>query len=231
MKKEKNTKNNEVVDKKVIDVSELNEVKPEKVVDMKKERENETDNEAIRSVKEEITGERIKEIVEMPRSQPIGYYLKHEINKELINGLVDNHKYNDSLLTACLGKTNNETHNCLPTRPVYNAILNKKLVKKENMEGNFVIPCNIGGLKNVNALVDQGSDVNVMPLSIYNRLTDEITVGTSIRLFIASHSYIFPSCIDEDLLVEIADYVYLVDFVILDIKEDKKKPFILGTTF
>ncbi|GJW78674.1 hypothetical protein Tco_0140356 [Tanacetum coccineum] len=29
--------------------------------------------------------------------------------------------------------------------------------------GNFEIPCSIGGLKHVHALVDQGSDVNVMP--------------------------------------------------------------------
>ncbi|GJU72502.1 MAK10-like protein [Tanacetum coccineum] len=35
----------------------------------------------------------------------------------------------------------------------------------------------------------------------------------------------------EDVLVEIAGYIYLVDFVILDVKEDKKKPFILGTPF
>ncbi|GJX67002.1 reverse transcriptase domain-containing protein [Tanacetum coccineum] len=107
---------------------------------MKKEVENGTDNEAIRSVKEEITRDRFKELVEMPRSQPIGYYLKHEINKELIEGLIGNQRYNDFLLARCLG-------------------------------------------------------------------------------------------IDEDVLVEIAGYVYPVDFVILDVKKDKKKPFILGTPF
>ncbi|GJS24056.1 zinc finger, CCHC-type containing protein, partial [Tanacetum coccineum] len=35
----------------------------------------------------------------------------------------------------------------------------------------------------------------------------------------------------EDVLVEIADFIYPVDLVILDIKEDKKSPFILGTLF
>nr|GEY64584.1 hypothetical protein [Tanacetum cinerariifolium] len=99
------------------------------------------------------------------------------------------------------------------------------------MEGNFVIPCNVGGLKYMDALVDQGSVVNVMPLSIYNRLTNEKPVGTNITLFIASHSYIFQIGIAEDVLVEIASYVYLIDFMILDVKEDKKKPFILGTPF
>ncbi|GKE57355.1 retrovirus-related pol polyprotein from transposon TNT 1-94 [Tanacetum coccineum] len=99
------------------------------------------------------------------------------------------------------------------------------------MGGNFVIPCNVGGLKYMDALVDQGFDMNVMPLSIYNRLTNEKPVGTNIRLSLASHSYIFPLGIAEDVLVEIAGYIYPVDFVILDVKEDKKKPFILGTSF
>ncbi|GJY40206.1 hypothetical protein Tco_0427476 [Tanacetum coccineum] len=35
--------------------------------------------------------------------------------------------------------------------------------------------------------------------------------------------------IAEDILVEVAEHVYPVDFVILDIKEDEMRPFILGT--
>ncbi|GJX52767.1 reverse transcriptase domain-containing protein, partial [Tanacetum coccineum] len=52
-----------------------------------------------------------------------------------------------------------------------------------------------------------------------------------IRLLLASHSYIYPLGIAEDVLVEVAEHVYPVDFVILDIKEDEKRPFILGTPF
>ncbi|GJV06816.1 retrovirus-related pol polyprotein from transposon TNT 1-94 [Tanacetum coccineum] len=47
-------------------------------------------------------------------------------------------------------------------------------------------------------------------------LTNEKLVETDIRL---------------SLLVEIAGFIYPVDFVILDIKEDRKRPFILGTSF
>ncbi|GJX97810.1 putative reverse transcriptase domain-containing protein [Tanacetum coccineum] len=89
----------------------------------------------------------------------------------------------------------------------------------------------IGGLKNMNALVDQGSDVNVIPLSIYNKLTDERPAETDIRLSLASHSYIYPLGITEDVLVDVVGYVYPMDFVILDIKENKKRPFILETPF
>ncbi|GJT17376.1 hypothetical protein Tco_0876082 [Tanacetum coccineum] len=64
----------------------------------------------------------------------------------------------------------------------------KKITRKEDIKGNFEIPCNTGGLKGINALVDQGSDVNVMPLSTYMKLTDERLAETIIRLLLASHS-------------------------------------------
>ncbi|GJS38240.1 putative ribonuclease H-like domain-containing protein [Tanacetum coccineum] len=103
--------------------------------------------------------------------------------------------------------------------------------KKDGRGGNFVIPCSIGRLKFMNALADQGSDVNIMPLSIYNKLTSEKPVGTNIRLSLANHSYIYPLGIVEDILIDVAGFMYLVDFVILDIKEDEYMPLILGTPF
>ncbi|GJY52171.1 zinc finger, CCHC-type containing protein [Tanacetum coccineum] len=188
------------------------------------EKEDEAENEPNRKAgKEETTG--------APSSQPVEYYLKHRINEKLIEGLVDNHRFNDSLSGARVRKIKGKTYNLSPRGPVYEAILRKKITRKEDIRGNFKIPCNIGGLKHMNALVDQGSDVNVMPLSTYMKLTDERPAETDIRLSLASHSYIYPLGIAEDVLVEVAEHVYPVDFVILDIKEDEKRPFILGTPF
>ncbi|GJZ20265.1 zinc finger, CCHC-type containing protein [Tanacetum coccineum] len=118
-----------------------------------------------------------------------------------------------------------------PRGPAYEAILKKNVTKKEDIRGNFEIPCGIEDLKHMNALVDQGSNMNVMPYSTYMRLTDERPAETDIRLSLASHSYIYPLGIAKDVLVEVAEHVFLVDFVILDIKENKKRPFILGTPF
>ncbi|GJZ76392.1 MAK10-like protein [Tanacetum coccineum] len=89
----------------------------------------------------------------------------------------------------------------------------------------------IGSLKFMNALADQGSYVNIMPLSIYDKLTSEKPIGTNIRLSLANHSYIDPLGIAEDVLVDVAGFVYLMDFVILDIKEDEHLPLILGIPF
>ncbi|GJZ47806.1 MAK10-like protein [Tanacetum coccineum] len=176
------------------------------------------------------TAER-EEVKEVLSSRPVEYYLKHMINEKLIEGLVDNNRFNDSLSRARVGKVKGKTYNVLPWGPVYEAILKKKITKKEDVEGNFEIPCSIGGLKHVNALVNQGSDVNVMPYSTYMKLTDEMLAETDIRLSLASHSYIYPLGIAEDVLVEVVEHVYPIDFVILDIKENEKRPFILGTPF
>ncbi|GJX14388.1 MAK10-like protein [Tanacetum coccineum] len=170
-----------------------------------------------------------KEAAEVPSSQLVGYYLKHRINEKLIKGLVDNYRLNDSLSEVQVGKIKGKTYNVSPRGHVYEAILKKKITRKEDIGGNFEIPCNIGDLKDINALVDQGFDVNVMPLSTYMKLTNERPAETNIRLSLASHSCIYPLGIAENVLVEVAEHVYPVDFMILDIKEDEKRHFILGT--
>ncbi|GJQ94682.1 zinc finger, CCHC-type containing protein [Tanacetum coccineum] len=172
-----------------------------------------------------------EEAVEAPGSQPVAYYLKHKINEKLIKGLVNNNRFNNSRSRTQAGKKKGKEYKVLPGGPAYDAILKKMITKKEDIGGNFEIPCSLGNLKHVNALVDQGSDVNVMPYSTYTKLTDEKPAETDIRLSLASHSYIYPLGIAEDVLVEIAEHVYPVDFVILDIRENENRPFILGTPF
>nr|GEW59818.1 hypothetical protein [Tanacetum cinerariifolium] len=44
-----------------------------------------------------------EEITEVPNSQPVEYYLKHSINKKLIEGLVDNHIKEDEKRPFILG--------------------------------------------------------------------------------------------------------------------------------
>ncbi|GKE06816.1 hypothetical protein Tco_1398834 [Tanacetum coccineum] len=61
-------------------------------------------------------------------------------------------------------------------------------------------------------------------------LTNERPAKTDIRLSLASHSYIYPLGIAEDVLVDVAGYVYPVDFMILDIKEIRKEALHLRNT-
>ncbi|GJU85488.1 reverse transcriptase domain-containing protein [Tanacetum coccineum] len=195
-------------------------------------KEIETKNEAKNGAKNKPIKKLEKEkVVEAPSSRHVEYYLNHRINEKLIDGLVDKNRFNDSLSGARVGKKKGKTYNVLARGPVYEAILKRKITKKEDIGGNFEIPCSIGGLKHMDALVDQRSDVNVMPYSTYMKLTDDRPAETDIKLSLASHSYTYPLGIAEDVLVETVKHVYPMDFMILDIKEDEKRPFILGTSF
>ncbi|GJY90786.1 hypothetical protein Tco_0505982 [Tanacetum coccineum] len=147
--------------------------------------ENGTRNEPVKAPKND-------EVVEAPGSQPVAYYPKHKINEKLIKGLVNNNIFNNSFSGTRVGKKKKKAYNVLPEGPIYEAILKKKITKKDDIGGNFKIPCSIGGLKHVHALVDQGSDVNVMPYSTYMKLADKRPAETDIRLSLASHSYIYP---------------------------------------
>ncbi|GKC55485.1 zinc finger, CCHC-type containing protein [Tanacetum coccineum] len=179
----------------------------------------------------ELTTSRTPEKVLIREEAKFPVTKNHKINEKLIKGLVDNNRFNNSLSGTRVGKKKGKTYKVLPRGPVYDAILKKKIMKKEDIRGNFEIPCNIGGQKGINSLVNQGSDVNVMPYTTYMKLTNERPAETDIRLSLASHSYIYPLGIAEDVLVEVAEHVYPIDFVILDIKENEKRPFILGTPF
>ncbi|GJW83528.1 hypothetical protein Tco_0156673 [Tanacetum coccineum] len=105
--------------------------------DKENEAENRTKNETIKRAERE-------EAVAAPSSQFVGYYLNHRINEKLIEGLVDNHRFNDSMSGVRVGKMKGKTYNLLPRGPVYEAILKKKITRKEDIRGNFEIPCNIG---------------------------------------------------------------------------------------
>ncbi|GJX71327.1 hypothetical protein Tco_0308498 [Tanacetum coccineum] len=100
---------------------------------------NEIENKPIEKAEKE-------EVVEAPSSRPVEYYLKHRINEKLIEGLVNNPRFNNS--GARVGKVKGKTYNVSPRRHVYDAILKKKITKKEDIRGNFKIPCSTGGLKN-----------------------------------------------------------------------------------
>ncbi|GJU57115.1 zinc finger, CCHC-type containing protein [Tanacetum coccineum] len=166
-----------------------------------------------------------------PQPQALGTSFEARVRDYMAAHTKMMERFNDSLSGVRVGKMKGNTYNFLPRGLVYEAILRKRITRKEDIGGNFKIPCKIGGLKHMNALIDQGSDVNIMPLSTYMKLTDERPIKTDIRLSLASHSYIYPLGIVEDVLVDVAGYVYHVDFVILGIREDEKRPFILGTPF
>ncbi|GJQ95747.1 zinc finger, CCHC-type containing protein [Tanacetum coccineum] len=86
-------------------VIDENVVELVKLVDNKEEMDEEEGNEPNGNVNEDSTrwGKYMDRLPKILRSLPIGYYLKHKTNEKTSEDLVDNHKYNDSLLATRLG--------------------------------------------------------------------------------------------------------------------------------
>ncbi|RVW30994.1 hypothetical protein CK203_100661 [Vitis vinifera] len=85
------------------------------------------------------------------------------------------------------------------------------------------------------ALLDLGASVNLLPYSVYKQLGLGELKPTSITLSLANRSVKIPRGIIEDVLVQVDNFYYPVDFVVLDtdptVKEANYVPIILGKSF
>ncbi|XP_035834251.1 uncharacterized protein LOC118482724 [Helianthus annuus] len=111
------------------------------------------------------------------------------------------------------------------------AVLLNKLPQKKIDPGSFTIPCSIGRSPVHNALADLGASINLMPASMFDRLGLGKTSPTKMSIQLADRSIKHPQGVIENLLVKVGDFVFLADFVILDMEEDTDVPLILGRPF
>lgn len=66
-----------------------------------------------------------------------------------------------------------------------------------------------------------------MPYSLYKKLDSLKLNTTRMDIHMADRSITYPREIIEDLLVKVRKFVFSVDFVVLDMKEDEELPIIL----
>ena len=109
-----------------------------------------------------------------------------------------------------------------------NVILQKKLPPKIQDPGSFYKPFSIGNSLSGKAVFDLGASFNLMPLSMFKRLNLGEAKPTTIVLQMAYRSYKHPRGVYENVLVKVDKFLFLADFVILDMEEDDKVPIILG---
>ena len=96
--------------------------------------------------------------------------------------------------------------------------------------GSFTIPCSIGKYE-FKALCDSGGSINLMPLSVVQRLSLGELTPTAITLQMAYRSMAQPEGVLEDLLVKVGKFIFPVDFVIMKMGEDTQVPLLLGRPF
>ncbi|KAK5833629.1 hypothetical protein PVK06_017482 [Gossypium arboreum] len=114
---------------------------------------------------------------------------------------------------------------------VCSAILQNKLPSKLKDPGSFIISCLIGSLDVNNALADLRASINVMPYKMSKQLGLKKPKQNRMSIQLADKTIRFPRGIIEDVLVKIDKFIFPVDFIVLDIKEDSNTPLILGRPF
>ncbi|GKE02402.1 reverse transcriptase domain-containing protein [Tanacetum coccineum] len=80
-------------------------------------------------------------------------------------------------------------------------------------------------------LADLGASINLMPLSIWKKLSLPELTPTRMTLELADRSITRPKGVAEDVFVKVGKFHYPTDFVVVDFDADPRVPLILGRSF
>ncbi|GJR37944.1 reverse transcriptase domain-containing protein [Tanacetum coccineum] len=119
----------------------------------------------------------------------------------------------------------------IPLNENFSAMLLKKLPEKLGDPSKFLIPCNFLGMDVCHALADLGASINLMPLSIWKKLSLPELTPTRMTLELADRSITHPKGLAEDVYVKVGKFHFPTDFVVVDFEADPRVPLILGRSF
>lgn len=111
------------------------------------------------------------------------------------------------------------------------AIIQRKVSLKQQDAGYFTISCVIGGKIFNKVLCESGASINLMPMSIFQKFEIRIINLATITLQMVDRLLTYPKGIVEDMLVKVNQFIFLVDFIMLDMEGDRNIPLILGISF
>nr|GEV96517.1 hypothetical protein [Tanacetum cinerariifolium] len=111
------------------------------------------------------------------------------------------------------------------------AMLLKKLPEKLGDPVKFLIPCDFSRIDVCHALADLGASINLMPLSIWKKLSLPELTPTRMTLELANRSITCPIGVAEDVFVKVGKFHFPTDFVVVDFETDPRVPLILGRSF
>ncbi|GKB26394.1 reverse transcriptase domain-containing protein, partial [Tanacetum coccineum] len=111
------------------------------------------------------------------------------------------------------------------------AMIQNKVPPKLRDPRSFLIPCDFNKTISCNALADLGASINLMPYSLYAKLSLETLKPTKMSVRLADRSFQYPVGIAKNMLVGVGKFIFPADFVILEMEEYSKVPLILRRPF
>ncbi|GJY44238.1 reverse transcriptase domain-containing protein [Tanacetum coccineum] len=111
------------------------------------------------------------------------------------------------------------------------AVILNKLPEKLGDPGKFLILCDFPGMDECLALAYLGASINLMPLSVWKKLSLPELTPTCMTLELAERSITQPIGMAEDVYLKVGKFKFLADFVVVDFDADPRVPLILGRSF
>nr|GEX66631.1 reverse transcriptase domain-containing protein [Tanacetum cinerariifolium] len=110
-------------------------------------------------------------------------------------------------------------------------VLLKKLPEKLGDTGKFLIRCDFPEKAECLSLADLGVSINLMSLSVCNKLSLSDLSPTRMNLELTDRSISRPVGVAKDVYVKVGTFHFLADFVVVDFDADPRVPLILGRSF
>nr|GEW01202.1 reverse transcriptase domain-containing protein [Tanacetum cinerariifolium] len=126
----------------------------------------------------------------------------------------------------CPNTDNNQPSVCVAT-----VMLLKKLPEMLGDPGKFLIPCDFPRIDVCHALADLGGSINLMPLSIWKKISLTKLTPTRMTLELADQSITRPKGVVEEVFVKVGKFHFLTDSVVVDFEADPRVPLNLGRSF
>nr|GEV26030.1 reverse transcriptase domain-containing protein [Tanacetum cinerariifolium] len=118
-----------------------------------------------------------------------------------------------------------------PLNEHYLVVLLKTLLEKLWDLGKFLIPCDFSRMDECLDLADLDASINLMPLSVWNKLSLLELTPTLMTLELADRSISRPIGVAEYVFVKVGKFHFPADFVVVDFDADPRVPLILRRSF
>nr|GEV62795.1 reverse transcriptase domain-containing protein [Tanacetum cinerariifolium] len=118
-----------------------------------------------------------------------------------------------------------------PMNEHFSMVLLKKLPEKLGDPSKFLIPCDFSRMDECLALADLGAIINLMPLSVWNKLSLPELSPTCMTLELAGRLISRPVGVAKDVFVKVGTFRFPTDFVVVDFDADPRVSLILGRSF
>nr|GEX09560.1 DNA-directed DNA polymerase [Tanacetum cinerariifolium] len=102
-------------------------------------------------------------------------------------------------------------------------MLLKKLPEKLGDPGKYLIPCDFPGMDECHAFADLGTSINLMPLSIWKKLSLSELTPTRMTLELVDRSITRPKAVVKDVFIKVEKFHFLTDFVVVDFEADPRE--------